>query len=101
MNLSRDAVVFGIGYLNGPRMRLSFGGDHAEMRITKRARSALNELLSAGYAEPDSPDAQHPGREYYRGMEASPSLGEIARAMGITPFDRDDGDDWTCFERRK
>lgn len=44
--LSNDAIIFGLAYLNGARCKLSFGGEGAKMKITDRARYALNELLA-------------------------------------------------------
>ena len=96
MPLSTDALIFGIGYLNGPRARLSFGGEGALMRITPRARAALDELLVAGYAEPADPDCQTPGREFYQGVAKDPHLGQLAREAGLNPFSIDR---WTSFER--
>lgn len=96
MPLSTDALIFGIGYLNGPHARLSFGGETASMRITDRARNALDELIGAGYAEPTDPDTSDPGRESYRGTRAEPHLGELAKRAGLDPFGLER---WTSFER--
>ena len=96
MTLSTDALVFGLGYLNGPRARLSFGGEGALMRITPRARTALDELLGAGYAEPAAPDCQTPGREFYRGVAKDPHLGQLAKEAGLDPFNIDR---WASFDR--
>lgn len=92
MSLSQKAIVFGIGLLRGPKSRLSFGGEGAEMRITEQGRAALDELLEAGYAEPAEPDTQIPGREYYRGTEKP-------WPEGFNPFAVDEIDDWVSFER--
>lgn len=96
MTISTDAMVFGLGYLRGPRSRLSFGGESAEMRITDRARAALDELISAGYAEPTDPDTSDPGRLSYRGTRAEPHLGELAKRAGLDPLNLER---WTSFER--
>ena len=49
MPLSTDALIFGLGFLNGPRARLSFGGEGAQMRITPRgARRAVRCRLREG-----------------------------------------------------
>lgn len=96
MSLSTDALVFGLGLLRGPRSSLSFGGESAEMRITDRARAALDELISAGYAEPTEPDTSDPGRESYRGTRTEPHLGELAKRAGLDPFNLER---WTSFER--
>lgn len=98
MTLSTDALIFGLGYLNGPKAKLSFGGEGAKMEITPRARAALNELLAAGYAEVTAPDDQIPGREHYRGTNVDPHLGELARAAKLNPFDPDYK--WTTFARK-
>jgi len=96
MPLSTDALVFGLGYLNGPRARLSFGGEGAQMRITPRARAALDELIAAGYAKTADPDCQTPGREFYKGVAREPHLGQLAREAGLDPFGLER---WTSFER--
>ena len=85
--LSNDALIFGFGYLNGPKRKLSFGGEGAEMAITPRARAALDELLASGHAVVTEPSDQIIGREHYRGTMAEPSLGEMAKAAGFNPFD--------------
>jgi len=95
MTLSNDALVFGLGYLRGRRSRLSFGGETAAMRITDRARTALDELIGAGYADPTGPDTSDPGRESYRGTKKEPHLGEIAKWAGLDQFNLER---WTSFE---
>jgi hypothetical protein len=92
--LSNDAIIFGIGHLNGGRATLSFGGVGAKMKITDRARAALNELLSAGYAEVDRPDNGWKDREGYRGVNMAPHLGALLRGAGIDPFNIDS---WPTF----
>lgn len=96
MALSNDALVFGLGFLRGPRSRLSFGGETATMRITNRARTALDELIGAGYAEPTEPDTSDPGRESYRGTMTEPHLGELAKRADLDPFNLER---WSSFER--
>lgn len=97
--LSNDAIIFGLAYLNGAKAKLSFGGDGAKMAITDRARAALTELLAAGFAEPAKPDDQIPNREHYRGIYRDPHLGQLAKQAGINPF----GDEmrWDTFVRVK
>lgn len=97
MGLSADALVFGLGYLRGPKSKLSFGGEGAQMAITPRARAALNELLVAGYAEPAEPDDQIKGREHYQGTMQDPFMGDLAKASGIDFF----GDEsrWPSFSK--
>ncbi|MBW3243425.1 hypothetical protein KUV57_12195 [Epibacterium sp. DP7N7-1] len=98
--ISKDAIIFGIGYLRGPKSTLSFGGEGAKKRITARARAALDELLAAGYAEIAQPRDRIPGREHYRGTIQDPHLGQLAKEVGINVFDRSQSGDlsWTCFE---
>ena len=84
MGLTIDAIIFGLAYLNGPKARLSFGGEGATMRITDRAREALNCLIHHGYAHVTAATDQIKGREYYCG--ASANLGEIAKSKGVNPF---------------
>lgn len=91
--LSEDALTFGMAYLNGQKKKLSFGGEGAEMQITKRARAALNELLEAGLCVKALPDDQIKGREHYQGAE---SIGPIAKTCGLDPFDEKHR--WTTFE---
>ena len=95
--LTIDAIIFGLGYLNGPKATLSFGGDGAEYRITDRARSAMNCLLENGFAEVFDPTDQIAGREYYRGVRRAKSFGEVAKERGICPFDP--ALSWPSFER--
>lgn len=97
MALSQDAIIFGLGYLNGPKCKLSFGGDGAAMEITRRGREALNELLAAGYAETAASDDQIQNREHYCGTILEPHLGEIAQSMGLDPFDS--AHSWTSFTK--
>lgn len=97
MTLSNDAIIFGLGYLRGPKNKLSFGGEGAKMQITPRARDALNELLAAGYAEIVPADDQIQNREHYRGTSAEPHLGALAKAAGIDVFGG--GNDWPTFTR--
>jgi hypothetical protein len=96
MKISTDALIFGLGHLNGPRSRLSFGGDGAVMGITPRARAALDELIAAGYARAVPPDCQTRGREAYQGVSKDPHLGQLAKAAGLDPFGLER---WAAFER--
>lgn len=97
MGLSTDAIIFGLAYLNGPRCKLSFGGEGAVMEITPRARGALIELLFAGYAEATKADDQTLGRENYRGTLADPHLGALAKEAGIDPLNVER---WPSFVKR-
>ncbi|MCE6958834.1 hypothetical protein LAZ40_07200 [Cereibacter sphaeroides] len=97
MSLSNDALVFALGYLNGPRAKLSFGGEGAQMAITPRARAALDELLAKGYVEIAAPSDQIPGREHYQGVARDPHIGQLAREAGIDPFGKETR--WTTFEK--
>jgi len=96
--LSKDAVLFGLSFLNGSKAVLSFGGEGASMAITDRARAALDELLAKGFAEPDTETLEIiPGRERYRGRKTDPHLGAIAQQVGINPLDREQ--DFVMFEK--
>ena len=93
MTVTKDAIIFGLAYLNGPKAKLSFGGEGATMEITPRARDALNCLISNGYAETSKPDDQIKGREHYRC--AKNDLGLLAKAEQIDPFSMEYC--WTTF----
>jgi len=93
--LSKDALVFGMGFLSGPHAKLSFGGEGAKMKITDRARSALNELLQAGYCKPATPTDQIKNREHYVGTA---NMFLLAKNAGLDPFDTALGS-WPSFER--
>lgn len=96
-DLSIDAITFGLGFLRGPKSKLSFGGDGAKMGITPRARAALDELIAAGYAEPAKPDDQIPNREHYRGTDRDPHLGQLGAKAAIDPLD--DAFHWKAFSK--
>lgn len=93
--LSNDALVFGMGFLSGPHAKLSFGGDGAEMKITDRARAALNELLKSGHCKATEPTDQIPNREHYIGTA---NMFLLAKNAGIDPFDKTLGA-WPSFEK--
>jgi len=99
--LGTDAIILGLSYLNGPKMKLSFGGEGASNRMTDRARAALNELLEKGYACPAKADDQIVGREHYQGTSQDPHLGHLAKEAGLNPFDNDQADlwQWKFFEK--
>jgi hypothetical protein len=69
MRLSDDACVIGFGHFSSPKSTLSFGGDHAKMEITPRARAALNELIEHGFVAACAPLDSYPNREHYRGVK--------------------------------
>lgn len=99
LDLSDDALVFGFSYLSSPKATLAFGGDHAEMEITPRARAALDELLAAGAVEKAEPWDQWPGREYYRGKVA---IGPLMKGRNLNPFDdADEHFKWTTFSKKQ
>lgn len=83
MGLTVDAVIFGLAYLNGPKATLSFGGAGAKMRITDRAREALDCLIAEGFAVLSEPTDSIVGREHYRGTG---QLWAVAKEMKIDPF---------------
>lgn len=94
--LSRDAVIFGLAYLNGPKRKLSFGGEGAKKAITDRARAALDELLAAGYAKKLPAQDGIRDREHYMGALVEVTLGQIAKARGdIDPLTLNR--DFVCF----
>ena len=97
MYLSKDALVFGLAYLRGPKSKISFGGEVAWLAITDRARAALDELLQAGYAEPAKSDDHIKGREHYQGTMQEPHIGELAREVGLDPFCASNR--WACFAK--
>jgi hypothetical protein len=66
-DLSDDACVIGFAHFPSVNSTLSFGGDHAEMEITPRARAALYELISKGFVVACEPLDGYPNRENYRG----------------------------------
>lgn len=97
--LSRDAIIFAFAYLNGPRAKLSFGGEGASMRITDRARAALSELLAAGYAAKATPTDAIRDREHYQGVERDPHIGALAKEIGFNPFLAGEDDKFISFEK--
>ena len=91
--LSDDAIIFGLGFLNGAKMSLTLS---ARTRMSKRGRDALDSLLEAGYAAQED----QPGREQiYRGQIRTPSLGQIAIDRRIDPFS--EAHRWPAFETAK
>jgi hypothetical protein len=92
-----DALVFGLAHLNGPKAKLSFGGEGAQMAITERAEAALQSLLATGYAEAAEPSDSIPGRRHYQGTGLQPHLGALAQERGLSPFDSEHR--WIAFER--
>lgn len=96
MLLSNDALIFGMGFLNGPKATLRFGGDGATKEISPRARAALDELLAAGYCEVTTANDSIENREHYRGkLVDGTGLGVIAQKQGFDPFDR--SNKWPSF----
>lgn len=94
MQITTDALIFGMAYLNGPKATLSFGGDGAKMKITKRAHDALDCLIINGFAVEAEPLDQIPNRKHYRGVG---NIGLIAKEMGFNPFDPENA--WVTFEK--
>lgn len=66
------------------------------MRITDRARAALDELIREGYAAASEPTDQIPGREYYKGTGKEPYLGQVAKEAGFNLFKIER---WNSFEK--
>lgn len=100
MRLSNDAIIFGIGYLNGPKARLSFGGEGANYMITARASKALAELIVNNYAVYATPTDSIPGREFYQGTMKEPSLAQLAREAGVNPFDPESRENFPTFIKK-
>lgn len=69
-SLSDDAIVLGMAHFISTNSTLSFGGDDAKMEITPRARSALSELIEAGFVEVCEPLDSWPNREHYRCLKS-------------------------------
>lgn len=90
-----DALIFGLAYLNGPKAKLSFGGDGAKNAITPRAEAALQSLLDTGYATVAEPNDSIPNRRHYQGTDQQPHLGALAKEAGLSPFD--EAHRWTTF----
>jgi hypothetical protein len=97
MRLSDDAYILGFAHFPSAGSTLSFGGDHAKMEITDRARLALDELIAAGFVAPCDPLDGYPNREHYRGRKSvlpfpkdrphlNPWLAGAADVMGWTTF---------------
>jgi len=102
MNLSDDAYVIGLGHFPTPKSTLSFGGDHAEMEITPRARAALQELVDGGFVVSCEPLDGYPNRENYRCAKSvlpfpkdrphlNPFGPDAEKIMGWTTFKRNEG----------
>jgi len=97
--LSDDAYVIGLGHFASVGSTLSFGGDHAEMEITPRARTALDELIVGGFVVACDPLDGWPNREHYKGVKSvlpipkdrphlNPFGPDAERTMGWTTFKR-------------
>lgn len=95
MTVPMDAIVFGLAYLNGPKAKLSFGGDGAEMEITPRGEAALQWLLNAGFCAETEPECSTPNRRSYVGVG---HIGALAGA-GFNPFDS--GNNWPTFVKKE
>jgi hypothetical protein len=102
MTLSDDACVIGFAHFPTPKSTLSFGGDHAEMDITPRARAALDELISGGFVVACEPLDSWPNREHYRGVRTvqhifgdrphlNPFGPEAVKTVGWTSFRSKEG----------
>ena len=96
MTAPMDAIIFGMAYLNGPKAKLSFGGDGAEMEITPRAEAALQWLLAAEFCEEIPAECSTPNRRRYRGVG---HIGALAKAAGFDPFDQ--ANNWPTFVKKE
>lgn len=92
VTLTDDAIILGLGFLNGPKATLEFGGPGAQMRITNRARAALTNLVLCGFAEQVDPNQPKGAREKYRGKD---DITTIARARRVNPLA--DENRWPAF----
>ena len=101
IELSDDAYVFGFGHFPSVGSTLSFGGDHANMKITERARAALTELIKAGYVAACDPLDQWPNREHYKSIRSVLPL-PLDRPH-LNPFgpDSDKHTRWSTFVKKE
>lgn len=97
-NLSDDAFRMMLCFFPSKGSTLSFGGDHAEMTITDRARSALNELLAAGAVEVSEPLDSWPNREYYKGGDTD-LRAELINRPHLNPFK--DKENFVSFTKKE
>ena len=95
-SISDNGLRLWMCYFLNPGNTLRFGGDHAEMEITARARAALNELIAAGAVKEIEANDQYPNREHYGGTEVD--LRQQLKASGINPFD--DSDPFVTFRKK-
>ncbi|MEO0485251.1 MAG: hypothetical protein AAF092_05010 [Pseudomonadota bacterium] len=101
MNLSDDAYVFGMGHFPKAGSTLSFGGDHAEMKITRRAQAALTELIVAGYVAPCEPLDSWPNREHYRGVKSVLPIPKDRPHLNPFGPEADKHTGWTTFTKKE
>jgi hypothetical protein len=101
MDLSDDACVIGFSHFPSVKSTLSFGGDHAVMKITPRARAALDELISKGFVVACEALDGYPNREHYRGANTVQHI--IKDRPHLYPFGPDAVKNvgWTTFTKKK
>ena len=100
MILSDDACVIGFSHFPSAQSTLSFGGDHAKMEITPRARAALDELISCGFVTACEPLDGWSNREHYRGVKTVQHL--IKDRHHLHPWGPDAIENlgWTTFKAK-
>ncbi|MBO9428286.1 hypothetical protein [Sulfitobacter sp. R18_1] len=96
-DLSDDAIRMWMAYLMNPKSTLRFGGDHAKMEITPRARDALNELIEIGAAEVIPANDQYPNREHY-GSTGMDLRDQLRQRTHLNPFE--DKEDFVSFRKK-
>ena len=99
-DLSDDACVIGFAHFPSPKSTLSFGGDHAEMEITPRARAALDELILKGFVAACEPLDGYTNREYYRGVNSVQHI--IKDRPHLHPFGPNAAENlgWSTFRKK-
>jgi hypothetical protein len=98
--LSDDACVIGFSHFPSVKSTLSFGGDHAKMEITPRARAALDELILKGFVVACEPLDSYQNREHYRGAATVQHI--IKDRTHLHPFGPDavKNTGWTTFRAK-
>jgi hypothetical protein len=96
-NLSDDAIRIWLAHFMNPKSTLRFGGDHAQMEITPRAREALDQLIEVGAVETIPADDQQPNREHY-GSTGMDLRDQLRQREHLNPFK--DTEDFVSFRKK-
>lgn len=96
-DLSDDAIRLWISFFRTRESTLRFGGDHAAMEITPRAREALDQLIDIGAVQTIPADDQHPNREHYGGTEME-LFREVGKRSHLNPFQ--DKEEFVSFRKK-